>query len=287
MRHYQRPDINGDLWDEAVWRLGGLPYFYSEFLDVVAPKWQALIHEDYSALFPIPVKSFLTMEYAVQPQLTQQLGLLGGNEKDRSYALHWLKESMRRTRICLPDVPTAMAQKYAFTHQTRKTYRIHFEEDTCHPWEIISKHHQRNILKFQKSGSHIAPISHVACIQFFEQNMGKKIHVNQKFYHLFLKLAQISNAPFQVSSWGVFQGLELIAVMSVLKSSGWHIYWVSASSTEGRKNSAAHGLVYHGLQQAFEARATWDFEGSMEPGLARFYSDFGAKAEEYTFIQGW
>lgn len=287
MRHYQRHEINGDLWDEAVWRLGGLPYFYSEFLDSVAPKWQALIQDDYSALFPVTAKSFLTMEYAVQPQLTQQLGLLGGKESDLAFALHWLKESMRRTRICLPQVSEDLAAKYRFQNQKRQTFRIHFEEDTAHPWELLSSHHRRNIQKFQSSGAHIAPISPLACIHFFEQNMGKKLNLNQKFYNLFIKIAQISEAPFQVHSFGVFQGLELISVMSVLKSSGWHIYWLSATSEEGRKKSAAHGLVYHGLLQAFEARATWDFEGSMKPGLARFYSEFGGLAEDYSFIQGW
>ena len=291
---HKRNTIDAERWDETVWRESGMPYFYSAFLDAVNPTWQALISEDYQSIFPIPIKTYLGIEVARQPLLCQQLGLLGGNSKDFFQSIQWVKSEIRWIQLTL-GLPLSTsweslekeAKKSKLTLEKRITYRLDFRDQQQHPWENISDHHRRHIKKFQSNGCHIAPISSLACIHFFEEHQGKKLKLPQSFYHRFKKIADLEGEPFRVKCWGAFEGLHLRSVMAVLECSGWRVYWLSATDEVGKKQSAAQGLVYHGLSEAFEAKCQWDFEGGMKAGLGRFYAGFGASSVAYAYLKGW
>lgn len=294
MKIHKRNSIDAERWDETVWKNSGMPYFYSGFLDAVNPRWQALISEDYEKIFPIPIKSFLGIEVARQPLMCQQLGLLGGNPDDFQRALKWVKAEIRWIQITLglpPDVSwqkmEESAKRHALRLEKRISFRLDLRENDFHPWEKISEHHRRHIKKFQSNGCHIAPISALACIHFFEEHQGKKLNLPRSFYQRFKKIAELEHHPFRVKCWGAFEGVHLRSVMSVLESSGWRIYWLSATDELGKKQSAAHALVYQGMLDAFESKSQWDFEGGMKPGLARFYEGFGASPVEYAYLRGW
>ncbi len=294
MKIHKRNTIDAERWDETVWKQSGMPYFYSGFLDAVNPRWQALISDDYEKIFPIPVKSYLGIETARQPLLCQQLGLLGGRPADFSYSLKWLKSELRwiQMTVGLPNgfswealEKLAKTQKYSL--EKRMTYQLRYEDGALPPWDQISEHHRRHIRKFQSNGFHIAPISGLACIHFFEEHQGKLLNLPRSFYQKFKALSEIEGEPFRVRCWGAFEGIHLHSVMAVLESSGWRIYWLSATDEVGKNRSAAHGLVYHGLVEAHESKSHWDFEGGMKAGLARFYSGFGAEALEYAYLKAW
>ena len=294
MKIHKRNTIDAERWDETVWRESGMPYFYSAFLDALNPNWQALISEDYQSIFPIPIKTYLGIEVARQPLLCQQLGLIGGNPSDFQSALKWIKAEIRWIQLTMGfpkeiswQEMEHLAKMHALTLEKRITYRLDFREGLVHPWENISDHHLRHIKKFQSSGCHIAPISSLACIHFFEEHQGKMLRLPRPFYQRFKKIAELEHEPFRVKCWGAFEDVHLRSVMATLECSGWRIYWLSATDNEGKKRSAAHGLVYHGLTEAFESKSQWDFEGGMKPGLARFYAGFGAFPAEYAYLKGW
>jgi hypothetical protein len=291
---HKRNTIDAERWDETVWKESGMPYFYSGFLDAVNPRWQALISDDYEKIFPIPIKTYLGIEVARQPLACQQLGLLGGNTADFFSALKWIKAEIRWVQLTLGLPPKLTfealeeeAKKQKFKVEKRITYRLDLSTDAFHPWDNISDHHRRHIRKFQSNGCHIAPISSLACIHFFEEHQGKSLKLPLSFYQRFKKIAEMENEPFRVKCWGAFEGVHLRSVMAVLESSGWRIYWLSATDDVGKKLSAAQGLVYHGLSEAFESKSKWDFEGGMKPGLAKFYAGFGAEAREYVYLKAW
>jgi hypothetical protein len=236
----------------------------------------------------------LGIEVARQPLACQQLGLLGGNTADFFSALKWIKAEIRWVQLTLGLPPKLTfealeeeAKKQKFKVEKRITYRLDLSTDAFHPWDNISDHHRRHIRKFQSNGCHIAPISSLACIHFFEEHQGKSLKLPLSFYQRFKKIAEMENEPFRVKCWGAFEGVHLRSVMAVLESSGWRIYWLSATDDVGKKLSAAQGLVYHGLSEAFESKSKWDFEGGMKPGLAKFYAGFGAEAREYVYLKAW
>ncbi len=88
MIHYiSHKDINKGKWDECIAHSeNSLVYAMSWFLDVVSPKWDALIYGDYEAVMPLPVVK-RGIKYISQPVFTQQLGVfapkLGGVDIDK------------------------------------------------------------------------------------------------------------------------------------------------------------------------------------------------------------
>ncbi|MBK8472915.1 MAG: hypothetical protein IPL33_12555 [Sphingobacteriales bacterium] len=54
IRYVAHADIDRLRWDDAITRAANsLPYAYSWYLDIVAPHWDALVTDDYSAVMPL------------------------------------------------------------------------------------------------------------------------------------------------------------------------------------------------------------------------------------------
>jgi len=64
--------------------------------------------------------------------------------------------------------------------------------------------------------------------------------------------------------------------------SGKRVTYLNAVSTEEGKNiNAMHLIVDQFIKEHSGSALTLDFEGSIIPGIARFYNGFGALAEQY------
>ena len=63
------------------------------------------------------------------------------------------------------------------------------------------------------------------------------------------------------------------------------IYLFAASNEAGKENSAMFLLVNQYIKNNSDKNLTLDFEGSQLEGLARFYSNFGAKACKYNNLK--
>ena len=77
IKHLKYYEIDKSKWDNTVSCSDfSLPYFFSWYLDVVSPGWEALIAEDYSYIMPLTVKIKCGIKYVIQPPFTQQLGVI-------------------------------------------------------------------------------------------------------------------------------------------------------------------------------------------------------------------
>jgi len=69
-------DIDKSKWDECVNHSpNGLIYAESVYLDAMAPGWQGIIADDYSAVMPLCHRSKLGIPYLYQPAFCQQGGI--------------------------------------------------------------------------------------------------------------------------------------------------------------------------------------------------------------------
>ncbi|MBN2237574.1 MAG: hypothetical protein JW729_08430, partial [Bacteroidales bacterium] len=74
--YFLHSDINKRKWDDCISAsVNGRIYAYSWYLDLVADAWDALILDDYQAVFPLPFRTKFGIKYIYQPVFTQQLGL--------------------------------------------------------------------------------------------------------------------------------------------------------------------------------------------------------------------
>ena len=56
IRFFENKDINKQNWDKCLEQSGSAKiYAYSWYLDIVSPNWKALIQDDYTSIFPLPI----------------------------------------------------------------------------------------------------------------------------------------------------------------------------------------------------------------------------------------
>src|SRR5215217_2182495 len=80
IRYLQNQEINRDLWDRCIDQAdNSLIYAYSFYLDTMATGWDALVLNNYEAVFPLTYRVKWGIAYLYQPFAVAQLGLFGKN----------------------------------------------------------------------------------------------------------------------------------------------------------------------------------------------------------------
>ena len=77
IRFVEHNEVDTNKWDKCVKRsINSTPYAFSWYLDIVVSNWNALILNDYEAVFPLPTRKKWGIQYAFTPFWVQQLGLI-------------------------------------------------------------------------------------------------------------------------------------------------------------------------------------------------------------------
>ena len=107
MINYHRfKDIDFAKWDHCIDNaLNGLPYAYSWYLNIAAEEqWDALVIDDYKAVFPLPFKNRIVYKQIYQPFYMQQLGLFYTNAElanQLHYCIEQIPSSFRKMMLHL------------------------------------------------------------------------------------------------------------------------------------------------------------------------------------------
>jgi hypothetical protein len=81
IRHLRNTEIDKTKWDKCINASpAGIAYASSWYLDLVSPGWEALIEDDYAAVFPLTSRKKYGFNYLFQPFFTQQGGLFTQDE---------------------------------------------------------------------------------------------------------------------------------------------------------------------------------------------------------------
>lgn len=260
-------------------RLGGLPYFFSWYLDVVSPGWHALVKEDYSVLFPVTVKNRFFIDYVVQPKFSAQLGMLGGTDTDWEWISTWIQKYYFSIRIALnTNQPEQIAKPDGFVGVT---YRMKLDKDAETLFAEMTSHHRQNVRKAIRGEVEVIPTNALTVGNFFKTNKGKELKLGDSFYTTWLKLASEMEKRGAVYHVAAIRKGAILSAASFVVYNGWLIYLLASSSKVGRKYSANHALIWSQISRFAGSGLEFDFEGSSIPELARFYAGFGAKS--YSF----
>ena len=100
------------------------------------------------------------------------------------------------------------------------------------------------------------------------------------------KVAEIAHNAVTVGIKGVVdEHNQLLALCFILKSNKMLIYLSAVSSEKGKELNAMSLLIDGIIQQYANTDFIFDFEGSMIPGLARYYKGFGGVEINFPAIQ--
>ena len=295
--HLRHKQIDRIKWDATIAQsLCDLPYAYSWYLDVVCPMWEALATEDYAFVMPLPLKKKWGISYLIHPIWVQQLGVFSAQEVT--------SEIFNAFRCRIPYLVYDFNINYLNSRvsclvSSHKTNLIIPCNKNINPIrKQYTTNTRRNITKANKCGLEIREASideFVALWQTENQSMRSDLHttirplVEAAFKSRdainCVSKVDIAEGNFTPHLFGVYREGRLVASLFGIQTRTRFIYLIPVSNREGKECCAMFALVDHILETICCPQGlTFDCEGSMLEGVARFYRGFGAVEQPYASI---
>lgn len=282
IRHVRHTEIDRVKWDTCITGCTcPLIYAESRYLDLTAPGWDALVKDDYEAVFPLPHRTKWGFKYVFQPAFTQQLGAFGAH--DATPFLEAIPADFKLIDLQLNSGNTISSG--------RSNKRPDLLLDLAHPIEALRKNYsentRRNIRKSAAEGLQPVPVHDLeTLIRLFRDYRGKDVAMRDDDY---LTLAKLYSDPLlseRFESHGLINAAgELLAGALFLRSRHGWIFLFSAIHPQGRKSGAMSALIDGFIAQHAGESTFLDFEGSSDPDLYRFYKSFGSAETVYLQIR--
>ena len=283
-------DIDKTLWDECIANaLNGNVYAWSWYLDVVHPGWDALVEVTegkYLTMMPITWKEKFGIYYLCQPFFVQQLGVFS---------------TQKLTQQRIVEFINAIPSFYLLV-QIRLNEGNHFDEllkgvefhfnhlvDLSSDYETLSSHYHentiRNLKKSLKSNLELVknlPIATV--IDLFRADRGSKVkHWGDEEYARLARLTEVAITSSNAFIYGVknIDNKDIICGALFMVSHQRITFLFSGNSPAGKESRAMTFLIDQVFREYAGQSFTFDFEGSDEVNLARFYQGFGSEMLTY------
>ena len=276
MIHYiEHKDIDFKKWDSCVANsLNRLIYGFSWYLDVVCNDWDALVYNDYEAVFPLPKRKKWGVHYIYQPFFCQQLGIFSKTTLGIESFLDCIPKKFKYLEL-------NVVSSNSFVVKENSNYELALVKNVE---SQFSKNTLRNISKAKASNlslvSNISPEQHIS---MFNTNLSK-LGISQKDLDVYVRLCYILISNNIGKIYAVFDEFNSLVASSLVAIDGQRVYYLNgATNKHGRNVGASHWMVSEIMKKY--PKKIFDFEGSNIDGVARFYEGFGAKKTSYSSIK--
>ena len=175
-----------------------------------------------------------------------------------------------------------------FSQTTRYTYLLKDLKNSSLLWENMSQNMRRNIRK-AKEKFHITVKQGVPVDDFLQtqaQTFERQHKRNTQDTNALRRLIDVCRERKQGELWGGYDSegqLHAAAFVVWQKQSAWYI---AGGGNPALRHSGAHSLVlWEAIQYVADYSEIFDFEGSMLPGVERFFREFGGIQTPYFSIK--
>lgn len=288
IRYVQQAYLDQAKYDLCIQRHEhALPYGERWYLDGACQQWDCLVLNDYDAVWPLPFRQKWGIKYAYRPYGIQQLGIfskkvLAAKEEQAFYQS--LSQQFRFSELYLNHGQRpALAQAPKLRLQESANYMV----DIKRPYESVYEHYSQNLRRklkkaeqnklqlFENDGPDVL-------LGLFREHKGKSLQLSEDFYRDMKKILYLGLHKGIAKILTVYGGPNmLLGGAYFLQYRGRAVFLFSALAPEGRELHVMpylinEYLIFHSGQMEW-----LDFEGSNDPGLARFYQSFGAQNYPY------
>jgi hypothetical protein len=287
IKYLKNIDIDRARWDKCVASsLQQLPYAHSWYLDAAADNWDAIVVDNYNAVFPLPWRKKWGISYVYPPFFIQQLGLISSQSYDSrtiDSILNEVKSYFKYFELYLNS-----HNESSLSTQLKRNYELRLTPPIEDLRKNYSENTRRNIKKAQSLNLHVNKVSFAdKIIEMFRRGRGAQLKtLDNDDYNRFSKILQSCEQHSAVQYFEVsnIEG-ELFAGACLLKTAGRVVFIFSGNTDEGRKSGAMHFLIDHMIKNFAGKEMVFDFEGSNDDNLGRFYQSFGAENKAYSFVK--
>jgi effector-binding domain-containing protein len=291
--HHQ---IDPTKWDSAILRSPHpLAYGLFEYLNAVCEsQWDALIYNDYEAVFPLPFKKKFGIKYIIQPVFCQQLGAFGSNVNvSTHHFLSAIPKRFLRVRLQLNpyfdqtnEVESIQTKPAGIIASSRKlTTKTNMTIQLSQPLDY-NKDCKKNLHRLAELPIEykINAISIREAIDTYRKAWGKQNpEIEDEHYQLFAN-ACTDKLSFTVTAHHQKEGDLLGAAIFLItpENTKRSLHYVCAGPTEaGKSIGVMHGVIDFILNRYQGENMLFDFEGSSIASVASFYKKFGANEEPF------
>ena len=282
--------IDKRRWDECIAKsFNGSVYAWSWYLDIVHPKWDALVENDYERVMPICGSKKLGISYLFQPFFVQQLGIYSQSllsKNDVENFIMSIPEKYKVIRYRLNEYNKVNTEAdYIVSHRNVELDLIY---DYQRLYNNYSKNTKRNLPKAESAGLSLnKDISPQKVIELFRNNRGKDVkHWGDREYERLLELIETAVSRESCFLCGAVDVDGELIAGAVFMCSHDRIIFLFSGNDETKKNKHAMTFLIDNVIREFsETQFVFDFEGSDNEGLARFYKGFGGKEVFYPEIR--
>lgn len=285
MRYIEHHEIDKAKWDDCIMKApNGIVFGYSWFLDAVFDNWDALIWDDYEAVFPITKKSRFCINYFFNPIFALQLGIFSKVELTNNLMDQFilsLPKSLKLIDVSLNFGNYVDSQSFEITDR-----RCQFIDLSCSYDEIYANYStnlKRNLKKAKKNHLKIVLSDNIDnVVQLFRENRGESLkEIKEEHYQrLYAVLDQFKQRKLS-RIYECWIDNELIASACFSITNNRIIYIKGGSTLRGRELGAMHLLMDEVIRINSNSKLVYDFGGSSIEKVARFNGGFGV--EEYTY----
>lgn len=271
--------IDTDKWNACIAHAyQGRVYGTSMYLDAVNPGWAALIMGNYEWVMPLPIHQKWGISYLAQPWFCQQLGLFGPAQPDHLLLEAFLWRIPRR--FVLVDMnlnhTNPLPPLSTWEVAPRHNYELTLNQSYDELYQGYKKNNRTNLRKARKYGLVIDQKVGVEEMILLKKRNEKVPISPQNYRHLSQLLHGLVQSG-QANIWGTLDAEgDLLAAVCLVEGKRYLTYLLASSSEAGKHQRAMFFLIDEIIQAYANSQLVFDFEGSMIPGVARFYEGFGA-----------
>ncbi|KWW40613.1 MAG: hypothetical protein F083_1539 [bacterium F083] len=260
--------IDKPKWDALIAECGNI-YAYSWYLDIVHPGWDALVDDNYQAVMPLTGGKKFGVNYLFQPFFVQQLGVFS-------------KTPM--TEWKLKDFLDAIPEKYRFCE-------LRLNESNTLDNDIEGFDYHRNILldlnqdiQSLRANYHQNTKRNLAKAETHNLHLLETVQPQQVVeYGVLLRLVEEAEKHDAAFVLGVTdqEGGDPLCAAIFMQTNDRITFLFSGLNEEGKQCQAMTYLIDQVIQRHAKQPITFDFEGSDNDNLARFYLGFGGREVRY------
>ena len=282
--------IDTQRWDECISNSpNGNVYAWSWYLDVVHPNWDALIEDDYESVMPLTGNRKFGISYLFQPFFTQQLGIFSKNKTDKNKVRKFIDAIPDRFKFA--EIRLNSGNSF-FDNCQNIEYHRNTELNLSLDYDFLKKNYnsntKRDLAKAETANlKNSDDVETAEIVNLFRENRGKRIkHWGDAEYERFMNLADVARSKGHCFVKGVKNtDNELVAGAVFMTSHDRIVFLFSGADESNKELHALSFLIDNVIKENSGTPKIFDFEGSDNDGLARYYKGFGGQEVKYPSLR--
>lgn len=282
-----------------------VPLFLKDWwLDAVCNDWEVAIArngDNISGVWPYRIERKINVSILRDQVLTPYMGPFVFYPPDLKHSkrdsfqhdtITTLLEELPEVKVwhlsAMPGLKQAgLFNAYDFDVQVRQTFIMPLHEPVEDIFNRLHEDYRRNVRKAEKEITITNEPEMLQQLWGYQKATLDKKDVRMHFTQL--QIQTIFDACIQHDSAALWVARKDGEVQAIL----WHVwddvqgyYLVGSNNPAGKDNRAMTALIWHAIARSKETgKKGFDFEGSMDPGVEKFFRNFGGKRQLYLVLR--